>query len=482
MFTSQNDGFVVAEPSGGPFFLFNGPQTRHHHHPEGFMKIPPAPSLRSFTALAISLVALLTIPSPIRAQSAVGLALDAPEFLWVAGGDGPWGPIFNDASLTHDGEDVLYSYVGENEVSWFETTVPGPGTLSFWWKISTVNNSDGMDLTIDGIEQTNLVGNADWQEVQLTFPANIHTLRWTYRTSMPRSEDDSAYVDQVSLQLNGQPYLYVTPQAFQGFSGSNYVLHAPARGASPLQYRWFRDGAPVGNDSPSLDILNFSSGQTGAYTVMVSNSYGAITSSVATISFFPDAIEATSLIWQSSGDALWFAQTETTHDGVDAAQSGYLEASSSVRVSTLDAIVTGPGILKFWWRADFAVADGSLAFYIDGEYQTSLDLPTDWNEQTYSLADGGHTIRWEFGLSGGLAGPGNQGFLDQVSFVPQPRLRTERSNSDITLSWGTEYSGYTLEATGALGSGIWNPVSLTGINTATIAMAGPQLFFRLRKP
>jgi hypothetical protein len=49
----------------------------------------------------------------------------------------------------------------------------------------------------------------------------------------------------------------------------------------------------------------------------------------------------------------------------------------------------------------------------------------------------------------------------------------------IIVSWPASYAGYTLEATDDLGTGNWNPVTLTGVNTAALDAGGPQLFFRL---
>lgn len=57
-----------------------------------------------------------------------------------------------------------------------------------------------------------------------------------------------------------------------------------ANGTAPLGYRWFfNTNTPVGGNSNSLVLLNVQSNYAGSYFVIVTNNYGAATSSVATL-------------------------------------------------------------------------------------------------------------------------------------------------------------------------------------------------------
>ena len=61
------------------------------------------------------------------------------------------------------------------------------------------------------------------------------------------------------------------------------------------------------------------------------------------------ALNATNLTWTTSGTGGsfgWSAESTTSHDGVSAASSGFVNIS---RTSTLQTTVTGPGTLSFWW-------------------------------------------------------------------------------------------------------------------------------------
>jgi hypothetical protein len=81
-------------------------------------------------------------------------------------------------------------------------------------------------------------------------------------------------------------------------AGSNAVLSVGALGAAPLTYQWeengtaLADGAGIlGATSNVLTLTDLSSNSAGSYSVVVANSYGAVTSSVAVLTVvFPPTI------------------------------------------------------------------------------------------------------------------------------------------------------------------------------------------------
>ena len=48
-----------------------------------------------------------------------------------------------------------------------------------------------------------------------------------------------------------------------------------------------------------------------------------------------------------TGSPGWFPQTATTHDGIDAAQSGSIDHSESTE---FEIPATGPVKMTFWWK------------------------------------------------------------------------------------------------------------------------------------
>jgi hypothetical protein len=219
----------------------------------------------------------------------------------------------------------------------------------------------------------------------------------------------------------------------------------------------------------------------------------ATTTMISRAQSFEEALDLPGHVWTTSGDAAWFGvftNAALTHDGVDAAQSGPLTASSTIHFSRLETTVMGPGELTFWWRVEFELADGSLSFEIDHTYQASHEFTTGWHRLTLPVADGSHTLSWVFELGGGPGGPGNRAWLDQVSFVPdttRPRLDIRREDSQLLLSWPVSYVGYQLERTTRLDPGEWTTMTLPILavgNRHSVAIESNQAqgFFRLFSP
>ena len=82
--------------------------------------------------------------------------------------------------------------------------------------------------------------------------------------------------------------------------------------------------------------------------------------------------------WVRSGDADWLGQTETYFYDGDSAQSGEITDS---QISSLSAIIVGPGVLKFYWKASSQVDADYLTFYIDNVETDKISGDVDWNQK-----------------------------------------------------------------------------------------------------
>jgi hypothetical protein len=107
----------------------------------------------------------------------LGEALSAPELDWRANGDDVWAP-----TIAPDGSVAAWSgSIGDLQVSWIETTVTGPGTITFQWKVSSEPNGDFLTFSIDGADRPGRIsGEVDWQPLAFSIPSGTHRLRWTY--------------------------------------------------------------------------------------------------------------------------------------------------------------------------------------------------------------------------------------------------------------------------------------------------------------
>ena len=67
-------------------------------------------------------------------------ALDNNSLAFSTGGDASW---FGQAELSYSGGSSAQSgSISGNQTSWLQTTVVGPGTLSFYWKVSSEADYD----------------------------------------------------------------------------------------------------------------------------------------------------------------------------------------------------------------------------------------------------------------------------------------------------------------------------------------------------
>ena len=125
-------------------------------------------------------------------------ALDGANLLWTTGGEAPW---VAQTDTTQDGEDAAASgRIDNSQSTWVQTTVTGPGTLFFWWKVSSEYHYDFLQFLYEGYLQDEISGDEDWQQSGWTIPAGTHTLRWQYTKDSSVSEgEDRAWLDQVSF-------------------------------------------------------------------------------------------------------------------------------------------------------------------------------------------------------------------------------------------------------------------------------------------
>ncbi|MFO1523527.1 MAG: LamG-like jellyroll fold domain-containing protein [Kiritimatiellia bacterium] len=98
----------------------------------------------------------------------------------------------------------------DNQSSWTQTTVLGPGVLSFWWKISTEipafpgNEADFAKFYINGTLNSTESGQVDWKQVTVNIPAGTNTLRWEYiKDHFGTQGSDSVFLDSVVFKFTG---------------------------------------------------------------------------------------------------------------------------------------------------------------------------------------------------------------------------------------------------------------------------------------
>lgn len=124
------------------------------------------------------------------------------------------------------------------------------------------------------------------------------------------------------------------------------------------------------------------------------------------------------LTWATSGSQLWTSQAATTHDGVDAAQSGTGLLDS--QVSSLSTTVTGPGQLSHWWKVSSEQDFDFLSFWFNGFEQAAGKISgnVDWNQIIWNIPAGTHTIEFRYYKDDSVTDNLDRGWVDQVTWTP----------------------------------------------------------------
>jgi uncharacterized lipoprotein YddW (UPF0748 family) len=150
----------------------------------------------------------------------------------------------------------------------FSVTATGALPLSYRWKFNGANIAGA---TASSYTRTNV-----------TFShAGAYTV--TVTNALGSTNSTPAILTVVTTAI--PPILITQPLSKIGLAGNNITLQATADGTAPFSWRWRKNGANVsGATSSSLFLSNMTPASAGNYTVIVTNTAGAVTSAVATVS------------------------------------------------------------------------------------------------------------------------------------------------------------------------------------------------------
>jgi hypothetical protein len=135
----------------------------------------------------------------------------------------------------------------------------------------------------------------------------------------------------------------------------------------------------------------------------------------------------------TGGAAAWFGQGDISHDGVSAAQSG---AIADLQQAWIQTVVQGPGTLTFWWKCSSETNYDYLRFYIDAGVQAGISGETAWQQQTYQLAAGVHTLVWDYAKDEYVSSGADAGWVDQAAFFTNQVLACAPTNFTQTITAG----------------------------------------------
>ena len=196
------------------------------------------------------------------------------------------------------------------------------------------------------------------------------------------------------------------------------------------------------------------------------------------------ALDAVNLVWETSGAAAWFGQTDETFDNLHAARSGLIGHSQFTRLETT---VTGPGTISFMARVSSEQNYDFLRFYIGTAMQVQISGTVPWTLYTYTVGAGTHTLRWEYIKDGSVSVGSDCAWVDQVVWAPVI-TETQTTPRPVPFVWlDKECPGHNgnyealAHSLGVNGYTVWesyvaglNPTNANSLFYASIAMAGSQ--------
>lgn len=126
-------------------------------------------------------------------------ALDNDYLAFTTGGDAPWSG--QTAVSFYGGSSGQTGVLGGSQSAWLQTTVVGPGTLSFSWKVSSEAIYDVLEVFVDEDLQPGAIsGEVDWQQKNIAIPAGSHQITWSYtKDAYVGMGSDCGWVDKVSF-------------------------------------------------------------------------------------------------------------------------------------------------------------------------------------------------------------------------------------------------------------------------------------------
>ena len=125
-------------------------------------------------------------------------AVDNTALSWTSGGNSSW---FGQSTTYYYGGSAAQSgAISHNQNSWIQTTVSEPGTLTFYWNVSSQAGYDFLEFYVDGVLHDRITGGTNWQPKSYTLSFGSHTLLWKYVKDIGvYNESDCGWLDKVEF-------------------------------------------------------------------------------------------------------------------------------------------------------------------------------------------------------------------------------------------------------------------------------------------
>lgn len=391
------------------------------------MPVAPKARRRLFFPTIFALPLFLFGGLSVRAD--IGDAVDQEDLTWTSGGSSN----LASAPLPErvDGDALLFFRVDAENSAWVETTIQGPSRVSFQWRAIELDDSSGVELTVNGENEILFSRSQGWNDYSFELSATgPNTVRWLLfdNAELPFSEN-SVWLD--GIEIEEIPIIIEHPLSQSIKSNGTRTLSIVATEATPNTYQWFKNGEELpGETAASLELVDVIPEDAGVYHAIVSNANGSSRSRDATITVYDNfgaSVEQASWTWVTFIPNRWTPQTEVSQDGEDAL--AFIPGPPSDQHSILSS-VEGAGALSFWWKFDSPGLFDSLFFEVDASIVEVLSRTSDWIYVEHEIAvNDFHTLKWTLNDDSNKNVEVSGAWIDQIRFEPRPIITDQPTDS-----------------------------------------------------
>jgi GH25 family lysozyme M1 (1,4-beta-N-acetylmuramidase) len=296
-----------------------------------------------------------------------------------------------------------------------------------WYSVpaSGSNNYPGLNTTV-----------TNWPSWIAAYPANPNPQTggpsssfpwptwnfWQYADTNASGGDSDVFKGTASgltaylVGNQGFPFIFSQPSSRYGDVGGSIKLTAQAGGASPLRYQWRFNGVNIsGATTSSFTLTNLQAANAGNYVVVVTNSSGATTSSVAVLTMNGPFTPVFADNFDTNSAVNWTLNQSTNNNtratfAYDYSGYGIPSAPNSVGGTTrgvkFEANYTGAGVA--------ALNISPIGKSFGGNYRLHYDMWINANGpfpaggtgstqlQTAGLGTAGNKVEWSSGAPDGV--------------------------------------------------------------------------------
>jgi hypothetical protein len=152
---------------------------------------------------------------------------------------------------------------------------------------------------------------------------------------------------------------------------------------------------------------------------------------VAGLAAIAKAVDQPAWTFATSPSANWWWQAAVAHDGSDAARSAFIADNQVSFFETTGSF--GAGTVSFWWKVSSEPGADLLRFSIDGAVQDAIDGEVGWQQKSYPLTAGSHTLKWEYAKDASGAGGIDAAWVDEVVLPASLVLWTRGDTGEASL-------------------------------------------------